>query len=284
MMNPQLPPSDLECIRTISRLAAQMEIPILVVGAGARELIFNAPHGIRPHRSTKDWDFGLRVATWDMFRNFKAALLSRGSFRPEYDSEHRLIHKASGVKIDLVPFGGIETDGRIQWPRSHSLMDVIAFSDAYDHATEVELDEGLRVRVATTPLLAALKLLAFADRKNETDRDIKDLWHLMEHYIDAGQSGRLWEEPIISSIGEDFEWTCASAFTLGYDMACVCRPETVSRLMPTIAGLIDPYSPYVASLVGYHESQQAEEMKRQKIGKSFLCLQRGIELAAQKSK
>lgn len=282
-MSLQLSPSELECIKTISRLAATMGIPVLVVGASARELVFNGPHDIRPHRSTKDWDFGIRVENWNVFRQFKEALLATGSFSSEYDSEHRLIHKESGMKVDLVPFGGIESNGRIQWPQTKFEMNVVGFSDAYDHATEVELDEGLRLRVATTPLLAALKLLAFADRKDETDRDIEDLWHFMEHYIDTGQSGRLWEEPTTSQIGEGFEWTCGSALLLGYDMARACRPETMSRLRPVIASLLDPYSPYVATLVGYHESQEAEEAKRQQIGKNFLWLQRGIELAAQKA-
>lgn len=278
-MKHDLNKSELECLRIISRVAGDLGVPIMVVGATARQLVFNSPHGIRPYRSTMDWDFGVRVPSWEAFGQFPMALLDTNAFRPDL-REHRLIYAATDMPVDLVPFGGLEADGRIQWPVSQSEMDVIGFSDAYAHCVKVELGPALLMSVVTTPLLVALKLLAFADRKDDTDRDITDLWHFMGHYIDAGQSARLWEEPLVSAIGEDFEWASASAFMLGYDVARACRRETLERLTPIIPELIDPYSPYIAPLIGHCESQRAEEAKRRQISRSFLGLRKGFELAA----
>jgi hypothetical protein len=86
------------------------------------------------------------------------------------------------MMVDLIPFGGLEVNGHIEWPQSKSEMNVIGFSDAYDHCMEVTLGDKLCLKVAPPPVLVALKLLAFADRKDRTDRDVQDLWHFISNY------------------------------------------------------------------------------------------------------
>jgi predicted nucleotidyltransferase len=278
-MSRQLSKAELECIGTVSRLAEKLAIPIFVIGASASELAFNSPHGIPPHRSTRDWDFGVQVESWAAFTKFKEALLGTGQFRADAIREHRLLNIA-GIPIDLVPFGGLEIDGQIRWPGSGSMMDVIGFSDACEHCAKVDVAANLRLNVALPPLLAALKLLAFADRKDTTDRDILDVWHLMTHYLEAGESHRIWEEPIASALGEEYDWRNASACVLGYDVARDCRPATVARLLPIVATLSDPFSRYVGPLIRPLLSQEEEMKNREEVAERFGWLKRGVEIGA----
>jgi len=261
---------ELKCLRTIKQLADATGVPIVVVGAMARRLVFDLPHGIRPHRLTQDWDFGVRVPSWDVFSQLRSALLSTKTFQLDAAREHRLIHTATGIKVDLVPFGGLESGGHILWPQSKSEMNVIGFDEAYVNSIEIELEEGLPLKVATAPLQVALKLLAFADRRDETDRDLTDLWHFMRNYMLGGDSSRLWEDPIGTHIDDTFDFTHVSPFLLGYDVACACSPATVERLIQVIALLVDPYSKYVGVLIGHSYSQSEEEVKRQEVSQSFL--------------
>jgi predicted nucleotidyltransferase len=281
-MSQPLSQHELECIGAISRLAEDMGIPILVVGASARELAFNSPFNIAPHRSTKDWDFGIRVESWDVYTRFRDALLKMGSFHLDPVRENRLVY-TTGMMVDLIPFGGLEVNGHIEWPQSKSEMNVIGFSDAYDHCMEVQLSDNLRIRVALPPVLAALKFLTFADRKDRTDRDIHDLWNFISNYRYAIQETRLWNEPFVSARGDDFDWSCAGAFLLGYDVASACCLETVERLTPIIAMFVDPYSRYITPLIGSYSSSD-EQKKREDIAKNFDWLKKGIELAVQGGK
>src|ERR1035437_7752778 len=109
---------------------------------------------------------------------------------------HALIHQATNLPIDLVPFGGLETQGVIRWPNDHVEMVVTGFDDANDHAMEIEVAPDLRVRVVTVPLLTALKLFAFADRGGELIKDLDDLLFIMEHYSTTTGLDRLNEPPL----------------------------------------------------------------------------------------
>jgi predicted nucleotidyltransferase len=101
MINHQLTETELNCLRSLLRAASELDIPILAVGATARWLVFNLPNEIPLHRTTTDWDFGVNVADWDLFRQLCKKLSEQAdSFTPGRH-EHELIHSASGIKIDL---------------------------------------------------------------------------------------------------------------------------------------------------------------------------------------
>lgn len=201
----QLSNSELECLRSVRRAADELGIPIIAVGANARRLVFDSPTRIPIHRITTDWDFGVRVPNWTVFHQLRTKLIDQSDSFTQGPYEHRLVHKATAINIDLVPFGGLENEGEIKWPGSDLKMNVFGFADAYENAVELELAQGFRLAVATIPLLVALKFFAFADRWQETDRDLLDVWHVMRHYLSGEREAELFDEPLSSIVTEDFD-------------------------------------------------------------------------------
>ena len=61
----------------------------------------------------------------------------------------------------------------------------VGIADAVDHATVVDLDGGVRLRVATVADLIALKLLAAAEpkrRPSKREHDMADILALLEEH------------------------------------------------------------------------------------------------------
>ena len=271
--------NELECLRDLQRGASAHAIPIVAVGASARQLVFDTPHGIARHRSTNDWDFGVRVANWEAFAQLRKMFTEQGGAFNVGDDEHRLVHLKTGIRIDLIPFGGLENDGRIRWPDGGLEMTVLGFSDALEHAIEVDLGENVRLKVATTPLLVALKIFAFYDRHKETHRDLDDLWHVMRNYPIEGQEFRFFEEPTAAMIGEAFNWDFAGIVLLGIDVARACSSNTTRQMIDIVATLCDPYSGLISPLVRPVYSVEDEETQRRQISNSFDWLRRALQLA-----
>jgi len=278
MMNYQLTSAELNCLRSLQQAAADLGIPFFAVGATARWLAFNLPNDIPLHRTTTDWDFGVRVADWGIFNQLRQKLIAQADPFRQGRREHELIHNASGIKIDLVPFGGLENDGRIRWPNTEAEMNVFGFSEAFENAVQLDLAPDLKLSVATVPLLVALKFFAFADRKDDMDRDLSDLWHVVQNYILEGRESELYDEPLSLIVDETFDWEYARPLLLGYDVGRACQPATVQRLGPILQELTDPYSKYIHRLIPSSASAEREATERQRVSVSFFWLMKGLQL------
>ncbi|WP_162299762.1 hypothetical protein [Marinospirillum perlucidum] len=75
--------------RSIHQQSLALNIPYLVVGATARDLILVKAFGVHLQRATQDIDFAIKVANWDAFENLKSALLESG-FQKDRRRPHRL--------------------------------------------------------------------------------------------------------------------------------------------------------------------------------------------------
>lgn len=133
--------------------------------------------------------------------------------------KQRLIH-ASGLLIDLIPFGDIEeASGQIAWPPDFSVvMSTVGFREAYDNSIEVRITDELIVRVASLAGLALMKLVAWDDRRFE--RDAQDLGLIMRFYLAAGNEDRIYSEKgdCVDLLNEEFDYQRASARILGRDL------------------------------------------------------------------
>lgn len=176
-LGPEISRDELDAIIAVHDVAARLEMPILLVGAGARCIIFDWKYGLPRSRSTRDWDFGVLVPDWAHFEALMDALASRsgGSFRRS--SPHKLEHTATKVQVDLIPFGEIASpEDQIAWPSTGKVMSVLGLEEALKHAEHEEI-HGRAFKVATIPALTALKLIAYGDRKEK--RDLQDVHHIL---------------------------------------------------------------------------------------------------------
>jgi predicted nucleotidyltransferase len=221
-----------EIVADVAAAAAFFGIAPLIVGAFARDLHLLYGHGIETGRQTEDLDFAFAVSDWSAFDAVRQKMIESGRFSVSATAAHRLRH-CSGLPIDLVPFGGLETrDRKIVWPpRGDVVMDVFGFREASTSAIEVALPVGAKARIVSLPALALLKMVCWHDRHYESPRkDAHDLLLILKKYLLAGNERRLFDEFVDWTQDEDFDYEHAGARMLGHDVRALLDDEGIERV------------------------------------------------------
>lgn len=261
----KIDPSTVGLYEALGKVAAAMGVPFFLVGATARNTIMEGGFSIRSARATNDVDVALRVSSWNEFNRLKQALLDTGNFAESREAQ-RLIYR-NEFPVDIIPFGGTaDPDGRLSWPPDHAfIMSTAGFEEAYQAAqlVRVRARPPLDIRVASPAGLAILKIVAWADRPSERDKDAYDLAFIMENYLDAGNYERLMEEHYELVAVEDFDYTKAGCRLLGRDMGRIAKPETRARIQETLQAQTAEIGQYrLVRQMAKHFSPLGEEEKR----------------------
>lgn len=212
----------------VADCAVQLQMPYLVVGASARDMVLHHCYGAKVQRATADIDFALQVPSWEAFADLKSSLIANGF--SETNTAHRLIAPNKWA-IDIVPFGGVaDENANIQWPPSGDfVMNVLGFQDALNNANTVRLRDIpiLDVPVASPEGMVILKLIAWMDRTADIrKKDAKDIAYLLTTYekIPAISDQLYREEMLMELYGWDI--TLASAHQLGIHVKQITLPQT----------------------------------------------------------
>jgi len=234
----QIYPDAIQVYIDISEACDQLEIPYVVVGASARDIVLHYGHGARIQRATRDIDFGIQVPNWNAFQSLKQGLLSRG-FK-ESRQQHKLV-SASGVPIDIVPFGQLEDDNaNISWPPDGDwVMNVLGFQEACENAEIVRVQDAppVDIPVATPEGMTVLKLIAWTDRSSDMrSKDAKDLLYLFTtyHNIPKVKKQVFDDEKMMDAYEWDIE--LASAHQLGKDARNITEEQTCSAIKTLLNG------------------------------------------------
>jgi predicted nucleotidyltransferase len=266
-----------EALHDFAAIASQNDVPIVIVGASARLLIFDSRYDIRSTRTTGDWDIAVQVADWKAFKRLEKALTAGKIFLfSKGQSMHRFRH-IRGVEIDIIPFGGVEEeDGTIVWPQEDQQMNVLGFHEVYLSAERYDIGGGLVLPVATPSGLAVLKIFAYNDRRH--DDDIRDFYFILEHYDRANNEERIYDE-LSELLGDGkLDYESAKAYLLGIDIRRLISQRTLDAFLQILdrLELLDPYSPHLAHLIIRLGSQREEERKRHQIANLFKGLRAGL--------
>jgi len=181
----ELPSEIRHCLTVINRVALEQKINYLVVGATARDLVFEHLFRIGVERATRDLDITIQVETWAVYEQFIEALKDEG-----FDRHNRVTHRLyfgqtdDSLPIDIVPFGDLSNEqGDIAIPPDEFEMSVLGFAEAYQHVLNIELDANLVVPIASPEGLVLLKLISWIDRGIvRREKDATDLWFLIQNY------------------------------------------------------------------------------------------------------
>ena len=225
--------------------AAALRVPVMITGAFARDLLIHHAHGIEATRQTEDLDFALAVADWPSFANLKARMLESSRFREVPGAQQRLRH-VSGLPVDLVPFGGLETASRqVDWPPGGEFrMDMFGFREALASAWRVRLPERVEAALVSLPALALLKLVAWQDRHDRAPKkDALDLMLIVANYLDLGNQDRLWHEFPSWAEEDGFDTRQAGARMLGVDIADLLDEAGRERVGKLLAQQSDSDTP-----------------------------------------
>lgn len=232
-------------IQEIHKASKALGFPVFLVGAMARIILLENIFGLKAGRATTDVDFAFALDNWDQFRTIKTFLVANAAFEESQHVAHRLLFQRPGLehqfKVDLIPFGGIETSpNAISWPPDMSVMvNVAGYSDALTAAVTVEVAPGINIAVASLPGIAILKLFAWADRGQENPKDAIDLVLLLRGYHEAGNENRIYEEEGALAALEKarYDIELAGAWLLGNDAAAMVSAQTNTDLEILLNGI-----------------------------------------------
>jgi predicted nucleotidyltransferase len=219
---------------------AACDIPFFLAGATARDLLLEHAHGIKTGRKTEDVDLALMVPDWASFMEVRSQLLATSRFSAAGVAIQAL--KFDGfLSVDLIPFGAIERGDRtVAWPPNGDVvMSVLGFREVFDSTIRARLPDDIDIQVVSLPVLAVLKLFAWADRRlGQPRKDAYDLSLILANYLSAGNQERLYSEAAHLLDLPDFDFESAGVRLLGRDMALLI--SGASRL--TLAALLQKES------------------------------------------
>ena len=219
-----------ETISAIANKAAESNIKFFVVGAMARDIIMNIGHGLQSGRMTKDIDLAFHVSTWEEYEQLVHGLIATGEF--DSDREPQRIKFKGKHPVDIIPFGPIGDENEdIHWPPNQDTkMNIMGFDDAYGNSLRVRLqtNPNLEVLFATPAGLTLMKIISWQtgipDRKQ---KDAYDLEFLAQHYSEAGNEDRLYNEYPEVLEKYEFDNYLAGAYLLGLDISKISKKSTL---------------------------------------------------------
>ncbi|HEY3295365.1 MAG TPA: hypothetical protein VGL38_07995 [bacterium] len=221
-------PATAGLIADLDAVLRPLSIEYMLVGAAARDAIFQSVFNIHTGRKTVDVDFSVQVAAWVNYEAMASALVVGKKFTKDTKQRQRFFHHP-GTVVDLIPFGGIEdAKGAIAWPPDGGfVMQAVGMREAMDNAVtlRVRSDPSLDIKVCSPVGMAILKLISWADRKTRGgEKDAVDLLFLMREYLNVPEIHPRGDDSDIWSEERPFEE--ASARLLGRHIASLASTST----------------------------------------------------------
>jgi len=219
-----------ELIKVIHNALSTLKIEYFFVGAFARDILMHNVFNKPIKRATLDTDIAIMVSDWEQYGQITQFLINldlENPFKATQNIEHRLSSKKYGA-IDIIPFGDIlDDESQLRWPPDYSTkMNMLGFTDAFQHAAIIEIENNLKIKVASLPGLALLKLFCWADRGDSSQKDLRDFLFIVQNYLDAGNIERLHSEHNdLVTDADDFDYTNTGARLLGRDVCMLLQTK-----------------------------------------------------------
>jgi len=223
----------------VSALQKEVATTFFIAGAQARDLLIEHHSGIPTGRATTDLDFGVYLDDWPAFHALRAALIDSGAFK-NTEIEHRLLF--GNLKVDFVPFGGVETlDNRIVWPADSMIMTTLGYREAYAACVDVLLPGRVAARVASLPTQSLLKLITWGDHNPvRLNKDAQDFQIIAKSYHRIAGDERLYGQVELFD-QPSFDLEALGAFVLGQDARAELLANSGSpRVADAVVRLLRP--------------------------------------------
>ena len=223
----------------LTAIVKTLYLPMILVGAGARLIIFDQKFG--EGRGTKDWDVAISIDSWETYQKLGEALIDGNP--PIFKSTktaHRFKHIETDIDVDIVPFGAIgEPDQQIIWADSDSgkPMSILGFDEALSHAITTNIDD-LEIRVIDTPSFIVLKFFAWGDRGERTKKDLEDIEFILSKYEDYD---RVYSELVDELSCGKVKFLDAHIYLLGQDICRMLQEKTLVELNKLLEKMITKF-------------------------------------------
>jgi len=173
-------------LSTVDKVTSTLNVPYLVIGATARDMVLHYGYNTPIQRATFDIDFAIQIETWEYFNRVRDQLIANDFTSTK--NKHRLV-SPTNIPIDIIPFGGVEDrEGNIAWPPAgETVMSVSGFQEAITNAQQVLVNKEPAVvcPVVTPEGLMVLKLISWSERSRERRKnDATDIQYILSNYLE----------------------------------------------------------------------------------------------------
>ena len=224
----RLDPQLSEMIAALERGLKKFDIDFYLVGAVARDLWMSAIHDIPPSRITRDFDFAVFINDQGTYENLQKYLIDIESFSPYKGNAYVLVWKNS-IQVDLLPFGEIEDkNGSVNVEGSGlTSINLPGFKEVYDDGLpEVEIEEIHKFKFCTLPGIVILKLLAWQDRPEIREGDIKDVSNVLKHFFNMYDE-EIYEKHNDLFDDDNLDLHLIAATVMGREMCKICKRSDI---------------------------------------------------------
>lgn len=208
-----------------------------VIGATARDIVLSGIYKQTSKRRTADLDIAIAIKDWDKFEQISKELCEIEGFHKSSKQKQLFWYKRN-FKLDVVPFGEVaKADNNIYWPPEEEFaMSVVGFTEVANNTLDVVIDNEFTVKVASLPGIFILKLAAFNDRKNETNKDADDMAFIIANYLDINETRAIEEHYDLYGV-ENFTRFIAGSTLLGRDIKKIL--EENAETLESFIGILE---------------------------------------------
>lgn len=254
----------------VKSITDSLQISVLLVGAGARIVVFDKRYNIQG-RVTFDLDFAVKVDSWSDFQ-LLSLQMTQGT-NPLFQAtriQHRFVHLATGILVDIVPFGGIgQPNQEIEWSDGNQ-MSIFGLEEAY-YTAELQQIEDVEIKVINILAIIVLKLIAWSNRK--AVKDLKDVYFILVNYTD--------DNILIERINEIPQGLVGyreiPAFILGYDIKNTFSQSLIDKINQILVQILQKQNSLLPQLISQIYDEEEWDETFYAIVAKFEAFKKGIE-------
>lgn len=192
---------------------------------GARDLWLTAK-GMRSLRFTRDIDLAILMNSIDQYDELLDYLIKSKKFIKCKFQVQRIYTSDRKYTIDLLPFGKIEKKHIVTFKdKEKTRLSTMGLKEVFEKTIIAHFDKNLEILTASLAGIVILKLIAWDEKPEARNKDIKDFAFILKHYFD------LQEEMIYEKYNTLFDGSREidqiAALALGKEMREILKKSTI---------------------------------------------------------
>ncbi|MBQ7383158.1 MAG: hypothetical protein IJV61_09140, partial [Paludibacteraceae bacterium] len=173
-----------ETLQALFHCYNQLQLPLYVVGASARDVALRLLNVANTPRRTLDLDVAVALHDWEQYEELAQVLL-QNHFTKAQEKQRFYYLGVDGknkFEVDIVPFGTIAEKEQVAWPPEGSpVMSVRCFEDVMHYADDVQVEEDYTFKIAPLSGQFLIKLDTWQDRHLRTKKDATDMVFILQN-------------------------------------------------------------------------------------------------------
>ena len=173
-----------ETLQALYRCYNQLQLPLYVVGASARDIALRLLKVGNAPRRTLDLDVAVALHNWKQYEDLSLILLQNNFIKAQEKQRFYYlgVDGKNKFEVDIVPFGSIAEKEQVAWPPEGSpIMSVRCFEDVMRYADNVQIEEDYTFKIASLSGQFLIKLDTWQDRHLRTKKDATDMVFILQN-------------------------------------------------------------------------------------------------------